>query len=176
MVGFELAGLGGTKFTKHFYEVTYYHPLVGKLVAAAHARINYADGYGNDKLPAFERFFMGGPTSLRGFNIGDVGPKNDDDDPIGGNQSLLFNLEVQYPFTKSFRGFVFYDRGNIYGGGFDTSTTSNTFDLGEMRSSIGAGIRFISPFGPLGFAYGIKLDKKSGEEAAEFHFSAGSAF
>jgi outer membrane protein insertion porin family len=45
-----------------------------------------------------------------------------------------------------------------------------------MRSSIGAGIRFISPFGPLGFAYGIKLDKKSGEEAAEFHFSAGSAF
>jgi outer membrane protein insertion porin family len=85
-------------------------------------------------------------------------------------------LEVQYPFTKSFRGFVFYDRGNIYGGGFDTSTTSNTFDLGEMRSSIGAGIRFISPFGPLGFAYGIKLDKKSGEEAAEFHFSAGSAF
>ena len=176
VVGFELAGLGGTKFTKHFYEVTYYHPLVGKLVAAAHARINYADGYGNDKLPAFERFFMGGPTSLRGFNIGDVGPKNDDDDPIGGNQSLLFNLEVQYPFTKSFRGFVFYDRGNIYGGGFDTSTTSNTFDLGEMRSSIGAGIRFISPFGPLGFAYGIKLDKKSGEEAAEFHFSAGSAF
>ena len=62
---------------------------------------------------------------------------------------------------------MFFDRGNIYGGGFDTSTTSNSFDLGEMRSSIGAGIRFISPFGPLGFAYGIKLDKKSGEEAAE---------
>ena len=83
---------------------------------------------------------------------------------------------MQYPFTKAFRGFVFFARGNIYGGGFDTSTTSNSFDLGEMRSSIGAGIRFISPFGPLGFAYGIKLDKKSGEEAAEFHFSAGSAF
>jgi len=176
VVGFELAGLGGTKFTKYFYEVTYYHPLVGKFVGAAHARINYADGYGGDKLPAFERFFMGGATSLRGYTIQDVGPKNDDDDPIGGNQSLLFNLEVQYPFTKAFRGFVFFDRGNIYGGGFDTSTTSNSFDLGEMRSSIGAGIRFISPFGPLGFAYGIKLDKKSGEEAAEFHFSAGSAF
>ena len=176
VVGFELAGLGGTKFTKHFYEVTYYHPLVGKLVAAAHARINYADGYGNDKLPAFERFFMGGPTSLRGFNIGDVGPKNDDDDPIGGNQSLLFNLEVQYPFTKSFRGFMFYDRGNVYGNGATITDTDTSFNLGKMRHSIGAGIRFISPFGPLGFAYGIKLDKKSGEEAAEFHFSAGSAF
>ena len=176
VVGFEFAGLGGTKFTKYFYEVTYYHPLVGKFVGAAHARINYADGYGGDKLPAFERFFMGGSTSLRGFTIKDVGPKNDDNNPIGGNQALLFNLEVQYPFTKAFRGFLFYDRGNIYGGGFNTSTTSNSFDLGEMRSSIGAGIRFISPFGPLGFAYGIKLDQKSGEEAAEFHFSAGSAF
>ena len=176
VVGFEFAGLGGTKFTKYFYEVTYYHPLVGKFVGAAHARINYSDGYGGDKLPAFERFFMRGSTSLRGFTIKDIGPKNSDGDPIGGNQSLLFNLEVQYPLTKSFRGFLFYDRGNIFGGGFNTSTTSKSFDLLEMRNSIGAGIRFISPFGPLGFSYGIKLDKKSGEESGEFHFSAGSAF
>ena len=176
MLGFEVAGLGGAKFTKSTYEVTYYRPLVGKLVGAAHAKVSYADGYGGEKLPGFERYFMGGPTSLRGFTIQDVGPKNDDGDPVGGNQALLLNLEMQYPFTKSFRGFVFYDRGNIYGGGFDASTTTNNFDLGEMRSSIGAGIRFLSPFGPLGFAYGIKLDKEDGEQAAEFHFSAGSAF
>ncbi len=176
VVGFELAGLGGAKFTKSFYEVTYYHPLFGKLVGAVHARINYAAGYGGEELPGFEKYFMGGPTSLRGFTIEDVGPKDSDNDPVGGDQALLLNLELQYPFTKSFRGFVFYDRGNVYGSGHDTSNTSDNFDLGEMRSSIGAGIRFISPFGPLGFAYGIKLDKETGEEAAEFHFSAGSAF
>jgi outer membrane protein insertion porin family len=113
---------------------------------------------------------------LRGFTIEDVGPKNLDGDPIGGSQSLLLNLEVQYPFTKSFRGFMFYDRGNVYGNGATITDTDTSFNLGKMRHSIGAGIRFISPFGPLGFAYGIKLDKKSGEEAAEFHFSAGSAF
>jgi outer membrane protein insertion porin family len=157
--------------------VTYYRPLFGKLVGAIHARINYADGYGGDKLPAFERFFMGGPTSLRGFTIEDVGPQNSDGNPTGGNQALLLNLEAQYPFTKSFRGFVFYDRGNIYGGGVDSNnTTSSKFDLGKMRSSVGAGIRFISPFGPLGFAYGVKLDRNSGESTGEFHFSAGSAF
>ncbi len=176
VVAFELAGLGGSKFTKSSYDVTYYRPLMGKLVGALHGRVSYADGYGGEKLPAFERYFMGGATSLRGFNIEDVGPKNSDDDPIGGSQSLLLNLEVQYPFTKSFRGFLFYDRGNIYGGGFNTSTTASSFDLGEMRSSVGAGIRFISPFGPLGFSYGIKLDREDGEKAAEFHFSAGSAF
>jgi outer membrane protein insertion porin family len=176
VIGFELAGLGGTKFTKSVYEVTYYRPLVGKLVGAAHARINYAEGYGGQELPSFERYFMGGPTSLRGFTIEDVGPQDSDGDPIGGSQSLLLNLEVQYPFTNSFRGFLFYDRGNVYGGGSDISNTAKNFDLGKMRSSVGAGIRFISPFGPLGFAYGIKLDRKSGEESAEFHFSAGSAF
>ncbi len=176
VIGFELAGLGGAKFTKSSYEVTYYHPLWGKFVGAAHARVNYAAGYGGEEVPGFERYFMGGPTSLRGYTIDDVGPKDRSGDPIGGDQSLLMNLELQYPFTKSFRGFVFYDRGNVYGDGFNTSTTSSDFDLGEMRSSVGAGIRFISPFGPLGFAYGIKLDKETGEEAAEFHFSAGSAF
>lgn len=176
VLGFELAGLGGAKFTKSVYEVTYYHPLIGKLVGAAHGRVNFAEGYGGEGLPGFERYFMGGPTSLRGFTIQDVGPKDSDGDPVGGSQSLLVNLEVQYPFTKSFRGFLFYDRGNVYGSGSDTSTTAKNFDLGEMRSSVGAGIRFISPFGPLGFAYGVKLDKETGEEAAEFHFSAGSAF
>jgi outer membrane protein insertion porin family len=175
-VGFELAGLGGSKFTKSVYEVTYYRPLFGKLVAAAHARINYAEGYGGEKLPSFEKFFMGGATSLRGFNIEDVGPKNSKGKPLGGTESLLLNLEAQYPFSRSFRGFLFFDSGNVYGSGADISSTDTSFNLGKMRSSIGAGIRFISPFGPLGFAYGVKLDRKAGESSAEFHFSAGSAF
>jgi len=172
----DLAGLGGAKFTRSMYEITYYHPLVEKLVGAAHARVNFAEGYGGETLPSFERYFMGGPTSLRGFTIQDIGPKDSDGDPLGGNQALLLNLELQYPFTKSVRGYVFYDRGNVYGSGTDLSSTARNFDLGEMRNSIGAGFRFISPYGPLGFAYGIKLDKKSGEESGQFHFSAGSAF
>jgi outer membrane protein insertion porin family len=176
VLGFELAGLGGAKFTKSLYEMTYYHPLFGKFVGAAHTRVNYAEGFGGEKLPRFERYFMGGPTSLRGFTIRNIGPKDSDGNPVGGSQSLLINLEVQYPFTKSFRGFLFYDRGNIYGSGTTTSSTVKNFDLGEMRSSVGAGIRFLSPFGPLGFSYGVKLDKKTGEQAGEFHFSAGSAF
>ena len=176
MLGFELAGLGGMKFTRSVYEVTYYRPLIGKLVLGAHARVNYADGYGGDTLPSFERYFMGGPTSLRGFTLQDIGPKAADGDPVGGNKSLLLNLELQYPFTKSIRGFVFYDRGNLYGTGADLSSTSKNWDLGKMRHSIGAGFRFLSPMGPLGFAYGIKLDRRSGETDGQFHFSAGSAF
>ena len=176
MVGFQIAGLGGAKFTRSYYEITYYRPLLGKLVGAGHARINFAEGYGGETLPSFERYFMGGPTSLRGFTIQNIGPKDSNGNPVGGSKALLLNIEAQYPFTKSLRGFLFYDRGNVYGSGQDLSTTAKNFDLTEMRNSIGAGIRFISPFGPLGFAYGIKLDRNSGESTGEFHFSAGSAF
>jgi len=175
---FELAGgpLGGSDFIKTGYEFTIYRPIIGKLVGAIHAEINYAEAYSGDTLPAFERYFMGGPNSLRGFNIRDVGPKNATGDPIGGTQSLLFNAELQFPFSKSFRGFAFYDRGNVYGNGTNISTTAENIDLTEMRHSVGVGLRFLSPFGPVGFAYGFKLDQKDGEDLTAFHFTAGSAF
>jgi len=178
VVRFEIAGgvLGGSDFYRTGYEATYYHPLIGKLVGALHAEISHAEGYGGEELPAFERYFMGGASSLRGYTIEEVGPMNASGDPLGGTQSLLFNAEVQYPFSKSFRGFLFYDRGNVYGEGNDLSRTAEHFDLGEMRHSVGAGIRFLSPFGPIGLSYGFKLDKAPGDSSGEFHFSAGGAF
>ena len=176
VVRLDLAGLGGTKFHKASYEGSHYWPIIGKLVGMVHGEIAWADGYAADSLPAFERYYMGGPKSLRGYQIRNVGPKDSLGNPLGGNQSLLLNLELQYPFTKGLRGFAFYDRGQLYGGGNDTSTTATTWDLAKMRDSIGAGVRFLSPFGPVGMAYGVKLDKATGERAGEFHFSAGNSF
>jgi len=176
VVRFSLAGLGGAKFHRTSYETAHYWPIAGKLVGMLHGQISWADGYGDDDLPAFERYYMGGPKSLRGYTIKNIGPKDSTGNPLGGNQSLLLNAELQYPFTKGLRGFLFYDRGNLYGAGNDISTTSATWDLAKMRDSIGAGIRFLSPFGPIGFAYGIKLDQATGEESGEFHFSAGNSF
>ncbi|MCA9483819.1 MAG: outer membrane protein assembly factor BamA [Nitrospina sp.] len=178
VVRFEVAGgiLGGADFTKTSYEVSYYHPLIEKLVFAIHGAVNYGNGFNGQELPLFERYFMGGASSLRGFTIQQVGPKDAFGNVVGGDQSLLLNVELQYPITNEFRLFTFYDRGNVYGSGFDTSTTAEVMDLTEMRHSIGAGVRFLSPFGPIGVAYGVKLDQRTGESAGEFHFSAGSAF
>ena len=129
-------------------------------------------GYNGDTLPSFERYFLGGASNLRGFTIRDIGPQNSNTDPLGGNQSLLFNLELQYSLTREFRVFTFYDRGNIWDSG-PGAGGGQYMDIGDMRHSIGAGLRFISPFGPIGIAYGIKLDQKTGETSGEFHFSAG---
>lgn len=178
VVRFEIAGnvLGGTDFHKTSYEASLYQPLIGKLVLALHGEVQFAQGYNNDELPIFERYFMGGANSLRGFTIRQVGPKDQNGNPLGGEQSLLLNVELQYPITKEFRLFAFYDRGNVYGTGFDTRTTSETIDIFNMRESVGGGVRFLSPFGPISLAYGIKLDAIPGDSNAEFHFSAGNAF
>jgi len=177
---FEYAGgpLGGSDFVKAGYAFTYYHSVIGKVVGAFRTKINWAAAYNNDTVPAFERFFMGGANSLRGFTIRDVGPRNKLGNPVGGTQSLLFNFELQYPFSKAFRGFVFYDRGNVFGSGTGTNlaSTAETINLVDMRHSIGAGLRFLSPFGPVGFAYGLKLDQRTGESLTAFHFTAGNSF
>ena len=178
VVRLEFAGsyLGGADFYKTGYEITYYRKLIGKLVGAVHGEISFAAGYGGEDLPAFERYFMGGANSLRGFTIRQVGPKDSLGDPVGGEQSLLFNAELQYPLTEGFRLFAFYDRGNVYGQGFDVSSTNLHINLSDMRESVGGGIRFFSPFGPIALSYGFKLDQGPGESAGEFHFSAGNAF
>ena len=168
VVRLEFAGsvLGGADFYKTGYEITYYRKLIGKLVGAVHADIKFA----------IERYFMGGANSLRGFTIRQVGPLDSLNDPLGGEQSLLFNFELQYPLTEGFRLFAFYDQGNVYGDGFNTQSTNTHIDLTKMRKGAGGGIRFFSPFGPISLAYGFKLDKRTGESSGEFHFSAGNAF
>ncbi|MFQ5673534.1 MAG: outer membrane protein assembly factor BamA [Nitrospinales bacterium] len=172
----DIGGLGGIKFFRSNYEITYYRPLLWKFVLALHGELGIADGYSGDKLPVFEHYFMGGAQSLRGFTIRQVGPKDGTGNPIGGDQSLLFNLEVVYPVARVFRVFVFHDRGNVYGDGADVSTTASSIDLSKMRKSVGGGVRFQSPFGPIGIAYGIKLDQAPGDTPAEFHFTAGGSF
>ncbi|MBI5183269.1 MAG: BamA/TamA family outer membrane protein, partial [Nitrospinae bacterium] len=170
--------LGGVNFYKTNGEVSWYYPLLWRFVGMLHGKIGFANGYGDEQLPIFERYFMGGAFDLRGFNFRDVGPRDADGNSIGGNKLLLFNAEIQYPFTQNVRGIIFYDRGNVYGSGdgYDLSRTNIDYDLIDMRHGIGFGIRFFSPIGPISLAYGFKLDRRADESKSEFHFTAGSAF
>ncbi|MBI5186779.1 MAG: outer membrane protein assembly factor BamA [Nitrospinae bacterium] len=187
----ELAGgpLGGLNFYKLTLEGTYYHPLFLGLIGMVHGKAGYSNGYGGDSLPNYERFYMGGSNDLRGFSFDEVGPMDNSNYSMGGNKSLLFNAEVQYQLFKNFRALVFYDRGNVYGSGTSNPDslykTSENYSLTDMRHSVGVGVRFFSPVGPIGLAYGWKLDKKCPpagmgtkecERAGDFHFTMGGAF
>lgn len=175
---FELGGAGGDQqFWKGTGEHAIYKGLPFNFVGMFHTKIGIADGYGGKDLPITQKFFMGGPRSLRGFTIRDIGPKDENGEAIGGEALLQFNAELQYPFTRYFRGYLFYDRGQVYGkGDVQGNTTDKNFDIENMRHSWGLGVHFFSPMGPITLAYGFKLDKKANESPSEFHFTIGGAF
>ncbi len=174
----EMAGIGGNdKFVKSIGEYTVYQKLWLGFVGMFHSRIGWSQGYNEKEVPIYKRFFLGGPRTLRGFTFRDIGPMDEDGETIGGEALLQFNTELQYSFTQFFKGFLFYDRGNVYGSNDVLGNTTNDYyNLDEMRHSWGFGVHFFSPIGPVSLAYGFKLDQRRGESPSEFHFTIGGAF
>jgi len=186
-VSLSLAGLPGEKFTKAIIDSRWYFPFKWATAFSVHGSAGWARGYGGDEVPVFQRFFLGGLDSLRGFEDREVGPKGKTgkldeqidgkdvyltgDAVTGGDKMAFCQFEYLFPVIKAakIRGLVFFDAGSAWGGpGDDTG-----FDL---RTDIGAGIRWNSPFGPLRVDWGINLSPKDDEKGSNFGFSAGAGF
>ena len=138
-----------------------------------------------DDLPLFDRYFPGGINSIRGFGERSLGPREkvtvtvtDDDGtqkrktyhrPIGGSEELIFNNEISFPIVQqlNLKGVVFSDVGNAF-------TQRQGIDLSDLRYSVGAGIRWRSPFGPIRIELGKALNAKQDERTSTLHFSFGS--
>ena len=164
----EIAGLGGeSRFYRIVGASTWYYPLPTGLTGLVKTRVGFASEYGGENLPVSERFFLGGPTTVRGFGFRDIGPEDLDGNPLGGTSFVQFNLEIGRSLGRFLRLVVFYDAGNVY-------NDFNTFDLGDMRQAAGFGIRLLTPVGPIRLDWGFKLDRRPGESALEFGFLLGS--
>jgi len=171
VIDVNFAGLGGdTRFYRVVGETVWFFPLpVLDLVWAARGLSGYARGWGGEEVPIFERFFLGGATSLRGQRTRSVGPKDAKGEGIGGTSEVLFSTELLIPVFPRFRFALFFDAGNAYGFGTD-------FDPTDLRLGAGVGLRFFSPLGPLRLDVGYNLDREPGEKAYQIHFSVGSSF
>jgi outer membrane protein insertion porin family len=171
-LSFDFAGgpLGAENdFYKAIGETNWYYPLVGNIVLSLRGRIGYADGYGGKELPLLERFFVGTQAvTIRGYRLQDVGPKDINGDAIGGNSLLLLSGQLRFPVTEGLSLVGFIDAGNLYDKG--------DFDPTRLRTGIGAGIRFVTPLGPLALDWGFKLDRQAGEKPSEIHFNIGTLF
>lgn len=168
---------GDVNYYKVSLDGAQYWKLPYEFILMAHSAIKNAGPYGGKTLPIFEHYFMGGPYDLRGFTFKEVGPLDTNGTSIGGDSSLILNLETSYAFTKTFEGVIFYDRGQVYGSEGDLrKTTDQRFDLGNMRHSVGWGLRIITPAMPIWLAWGFKLDAKPDESPMEFHFTMGRTF
>jgi len=117
------------------------------------------------EIPVYELYLLGGLNTLRGLK--DVGPTDPvTGTPLGGNRMLVFNFEFVFPLIKNsgMKGVVFFDTGNAW---------NNEYDLGNMRKTAGAGIRWYSPVGPLRLEWGYVLDPQPGEPAYRWDFTMG---
>ncbi len=116
-----------------------------------------------DVIPISLRYFAGGTNTVRGFEARDLGS------PSGGEVYLALQIELRFPIWAGFHGALFHDRGGVW---FD----HRDIDLDETRWSVGGGLRYYTPAGPIAADVGWNPDRKSGEDSVEFHFSIGFPF
>jgi len=166
----DFAGLGGdSKFVKATALQTYFQPIWLGHILGMRGEVGYGFGWADEDLPLFERFYLGGPNSLRSLKFHSLSPVDEGGFKTGGTSQLLGTVEYVIPLPFGFRVAAFFDIGNVYG-------FSTEFDPTELRKAVGGGIRWQSPFGPIRVDYGFNLDRKAGEGPGAFHFSVGSPF
>ena len=164
-------------------------PRARGIVFAGDARLGVATGFPRPAvdasgqsvtvkdLPASERFFAGGDTTVRGFALDQLGtpPTLDQNGiPIGGNALVIFNAELRIPVWRSLGAVGFLDTGNVF-------RSATDINLGELRSAVGFGVRYKSPVGPIRIDLGFKLHRQEIvpgqlEARTALHISFGQAF
>lgn len=164
---------GDIGFTKYVGDSGWYFPLFWDTVGMLHGRIGFIHGDRVGDEPVWERFYLGGMGSVRGYDWRDISPRDPETgDEVGGNKMLQFNVEFLFPIIKKagLQGVLFYDTGNAYDNG-------EKLDLGVLASSVGFGVRWYSPMGPIRMEYGYILDDEQGQKGeGGWEFTMGSAF
>jgi outer membrane protein insertion porin family len=174
---------GDIGFTKYVGDSGWYIPLFWGTVGMLHGRIGYIHDVPDYKMPVWERFYLGGMDSVRGYDWRDISPRENKDpvtgketgDEIGGNKMVQFNVEFIFPIVKNagLMGVLFYDMGNAYDDGED-------INLGDLRKSAGYGFRWYSPIGPIRLECGhiLKTDRRGdGKEGDNrWEFTMGTVF
>lgn len=174
-LGLDFAGLafGDSKFVRVIGTLARFFPLWFDHVLGARFTAGYAVGWSDDPVPLFERFYLGGPNSIRSRKLRQVSPVDSSGTRIGGNSEVLGNVEYTIPLFFGIRAALFYDVGNVYG---PDIAGGDPIDLTNLRHAIGLGFRWASPFGPLRVDYGLNVDRRKGESMGQFHFSVGAPF
>ncbi len=188
-VSLEVAGLGGERFMKaeareRWYRTFWRSKTLGDFTYSFGGRVGYgllgSGGVNGDELPLFERYFPGGIDTIRGFKTRTLGPREARKDifgrvisttPIGGSEEGIMNNEVIFPIVQGIglKGVLFVDAGNAY-------SADQGFTWDETRLSAGAGVRWLSPIGPLRIELGKPLRTKPHDQTSIVLFSFGAPF
>jgi outer membrane protein insertion porin family len=134
-----------------------------------------------DIVPIYDRLYLGGANNLRGFKFRDVGPKDNNGNPIGGSTLLRYTLEYTVPIIQRVRAAVFYDGGFVDPGAWNFGAkkvpNSEGRTSGGFNQDIGLGVRLDLPIGPIRLDYGFPIQRDSfSSKSGQFQFSVGYQF
>ncbi len=162
----------GVSFLRSDLRGAWYIPITKKFRFATGAELATIQGATGDKIPIDSRVFNGGPYSVRSFGQRKLGPVTPGGTPLGGTSSLFASAEFSYEIIQNFEFAVFGDIGSL-GQGNNSSALSYSSDF---REAIGAGVRYLLPFGPIRIDYGYNPNRRTGEQSGFLHVTVGFAF
>lgn len=161
-----------------------YFPLTKDFSLMVNGEIGYAGGFGDKGLPFYRNFFVGGVSTVRGYESGSIGPKDIDPNTgepvsLGGDTKVVGNVELLFPMPgikdNSVRLSTFLDAGAAFGSG-NPVYGSNKFSFDDLRFSAGVGVAWNSPLGPLKFNLAYPINAKADDKTEIFQFNLGSTF
>ncbi len=165
---------GDARYVRANYQYQQYVPLNKKFTLAFNGELGLGKGMGGRPFPVFKNFYSGGLGSVRGFDQGTLGPRDVTGSSLGGPKKVTLNAELIAPFPgagndRTLRVFTFVDVGNVYGDG-------EKMRLSDMRASVGVGLSWISPLGPLRLAFANPVRKYPGDRIQKLQFQIGTSF
>ena len=174
---FTEVGLPGGDLTyyKLSYDLRWYFPVTEIFTLMLNGEFGYGDGYSGKELPFFKNFFAGGNTSVRGYNISSLGPRDANNRTLGGNKRVVGNIEVLFPMPgmrndRTVRLSAFLDGGTVWGPGGVRPEQEG------LRYSAGVAVTWISPMGPLKISVAQPLNSQPGDNIQRFQFQFGQQF
>ncbi len=178
----EMAGVGPLGGDKLFYKLAlnsrYYRKVVGDLVFRNSLEFGrLLDAGGPFGVPNAERYFLGGPNNLKGYEFFSVGPFQTSSTgrrfPVGGLVQMVGLFELEYPLVKEagLKTVTFFDAGNSF-----LNFPGTGGEPFVLRTDMGFGLRWFSPIGPLRFEWGFPINRRPGESSTVFQFFIGPPF
>ena len=165
---------GDARYLRANYQIQQYIPLNKQFTLAFNGEAGWGKGLNGQPFPVFKNFYSGGLGSVRGFDQGTLGPRDVTGSSIGGPKKITLNAEVIAPFPgagndRTLRIFAFTDVGNVFG-------EDQKLRASDLRASVGVGLSWISPIGPLRIAFANPLRKQAGDRIQKLQFQIGTSF
>jgi outer membrane protein insertion porin family len=171
----DLSATGDARYIRTNYQIQQYTPLTKKYTLALNADLGWGQGLSNRPYPLFKNYFVGGLGSVRGFQQSTLGPSDTSNTLyLGGPKKIVLNAEMLAPFPgagndRTLRLFAFTDVGRAFG-------ENEKLSLSELRSSVGIGLSWISPMGPLRFSYAMPVKRQVTDKIQRLQFQIGTSF